>query len=32
MKENQSSMTALISSFGRAYHNENDTSVIFLTR
>ena len=29
MKDNQSSMTALISSFGRAYHNENDTPIIF---
>lgn len=27
--ENQSSLTALISSFGRAYHAENDTPVIF---
>lgn len=29
MKTNQSSMTALISSFGRAYHSENDEPKIF---
>lgn len=29
MKTNQSSMTALISSFGRAYHAENDEPKIF---
>jgi methyltransferase (TIGR00027 family) len=29
MENNQNSMTALISSFGRSYHNENDNPVIF---
>jgi methyltransferase (TIGR00027 family) len=29
MENNQNSMTALISAFGRAYHNENDNPVIF---
>lgn len=29
MKENQSSMTALISSFSRAYHAQNDMPIIF---
>ena len=29
MKDNQSSMTALISAFSRAYHFENDTPKIF---
>ncbi|WP_050616343.1 class I SAM-dependent methyltransferase [Bacillus testis] len=29
MKQNESSMTSLISSFSRAYHSENDTPVIF---
>ena len=29
MNDKQSSMTALISSFGRAYHNEKDTPIIF---
>jgi methyltransferase (TIGR00027 family) len=29
MKDKQSSMTALIASFGRAYHFENDTPIIF---
>jgi methyltransferase (TIGR00027 family) len=32
MKDNQSSMTALISSFGRAYHFEHDTPTIFADR
>jgi methyltransferase (TIGR00027 family) len=29
MENNQNSMTALVSAFGRAYHNENDRPVIF---
>jgi O-methyltransferase involved in polyketide biosynthesis len=29
MENNQNSMTALVSAFGRAYHNENDNPVIF---
>jgi methyltransferase (TIGR00027 family) len=29
MENNQNSMTALVSAFGRAYHNENDSPVIF---
>lgn len=32
MKDSQSSMTALISSFGRAYHFENDAPIIFPDR
>ena len=29
MKENESSLTSLISAFGRAYHSEYDTPKIF---
>jgi methyltransferase (TIGR00027 family) len=29
MENNQNSMTALVSAFGRAYHNENDSPIIF---
>jgi methyltransferase (TIGR00027 family) len=29
MENNQNSMTALVSAFGRAYHNKNDSPVIF---